>query len=93
MSLGPFIGVCEIIRAVIRPLALGLRLAANILAGHVITSLVANCLVYMALSARVGVLVFGAISFGLFLFEGAVCVIQAYVFILLLRVYVQEYPA
>lgn len=90
--LGPPIGACEIIRTIIRPLALGLRLAANILAGHVITSLVANCLVYVFLTGSVRMFIFGAISFGLFLFEGAVCIIQAYVFILLLRVYIQEYP-
>lgn len=90
--LGPPIGACEIIRTIMRPLALGLRLAANMLAGHVITSLVANCLIYVFLSGRVRMLIFGVISFGLFLFEGAVCVIQAYVFILLLRVYIQEYP-
>ena len=90
--LGPPIGACEIIRTVIRPLALGLRLAANILAGHVITSLVANCLVYVFLSGSTRAFVFGVVSFGLFLFEGAVCIIQAYVFILLLRVYLQEYP-
>lgn len=92
VMLGPPIGVCEIISTVMRPLALGLRLAANILAGHVITSLVANCLVFVTLLGGVSSLVFGAVSFGLFLFEGAVCVIQAYVFILLLRVYIQEYP-
>lgn len=62
------------------------------LAGHVITSLVANCLIYVALSGGASILIFGLISFGLFLFEGAVCAIQAYVFILLLRVYIQEYP-
>lgn len=92
ISLGPPIGACEIIRTIMRPLALGLRLAANILAGHVITSLVANCLMYVVLSGRVSILIFGLISFGLFLFEGAVCAIQAYVFMLLLRVYIQEYP-
>ena len=40
------IGVCEVIRRVMRPVALGLRLAANMLAGHVITSLVANCSIF-----------------------------------------------
>lgn len=90
--LGPPIGVCEVIRAVMRPLALGLRLAANILAGHVITSLVANCRSFSVSSLRFSFFIFGSVSFGLFLFEGAVCVIQSYVFILLLGVYIQEYP-
>lgn len=89
--LGPFIGACEVLSALIRPLALGLRLGANMLAGHVIVSLVTNRLRYVILHGRVRVVVFMVISFGLFLFEAAVCIIQAYVFMLLLRIYVSEY--
>ena len=89
--LGPPIGACEVLRAVIRPLALGLRLGANILAGHVILSLATNRMRYGILYGGVGVLAFTFVSFGLFLFEAAVCIIQAYVFMLLLRIYVSEY--
>lgn len=89
--LGPPIGACEVLRAIMRPLALGLRLGANMLAGHVILSLVTNRMRYGVLNGGVRVLVFIFISVGLFLFEGAVCVIQAYVFMLLLRIYVSEY--
>ena len=91
-SLAPAIGLCEVISGVIRPITLGLRLGANILAGHVITSLVLNSLVFLFTGGRFWVGVLLLISFGLYLFEIAVCLIQAYVFILLLRIYVQEFP-
>jgi F-type H+-transporting ATPase subunit a len=90
-ALGPPIGACEVLRAIMRPLALGLRLGANMLAGHVILSLVTNRISYGILNGGARMVAFTFISFGLFLFEAAVCVIQAYVFMLLLRIYVSEY--
>ncbi len=90
--LAPPIGLCEVIRTLIRPVTLGLRLGANMLAGHVITSLVLNSLVFMFHAGGIGLGVLLIISVGLYLFEMAVCFIQAYVFVLLLRIYVQEFP-
>lgn len=90
--LAPAIGICEIIRGLIRPVTLGLRLGANMLAGHVITSLVLNSLVYLFKLVRVWVVLILVTAFGLYLFELAVCFIQAYVFVLLIRIYVQEFP-
>ena len=46
IHLASFIGLCEVVRGIMRPIALGLRLGANMLAGHVITSLVRNCSIY-----------------------------------------------
>lgn len=91
-GLGPPIGVCEVIRSVIRPLTLGLRLAANIVAGHIITSLVLNTFIFLLKSGGFGVFFLLFVSVGLYLFELAICFIQAYVFVLLLGIYVQEYP-
>ena len=92
VALAPPIGLCEVIRTLIRPLTLGLRLGANMLAGHVITSLVLNSLVYMVHVGGLGLGVLMLVSVGLYLFEMAVCFIQAYVFVLLLRIYIQEFP-
>lgn len=92
VALAPPIGLCEVIRGLIRPLTLGLRLGANILAGHVITSLVLNSLVYIMHVGGLGLVVLMGVSVGLYLFEMVVCFIQAYVFVLLLRIYIQEYP-
>lgn len=91
-ALAPPIGICEVARTLMRPLTLGLRLGANMLAGHVITSLVLNSLVYIVHVGGLSLLVLMGVSVGLYLFEMAVCFIQAYVFVLLLRIYVQEYP-
>jgi F-type H+-transporting ATPase subunit a len=92
-ALGPIIGVCEVVRMLVRPVALGLRLGANMLAGHAILALVTNCFRYRIINLRaIRGSIFFIASFGFFLFEAAVCVIQAYVFILLLRIYVSEYP-
>lgn len=92
-GLGPIIGVCEVVRILVRPIALGLRLGANILAGHAILALITNCFRYGMINlSALRSLAFFIVSFGFFLFEAAVCIIQAYVFILLLRIYVSEYP-
>jgi len=90
--LAPAIGLCEAIRGLIRPVTLGLRLGANMLAGHVITSLVLNSLVFLFIRWRDWVFILLFTSTGLYLFEIVVCFIQAYVFVLLLRIYVQEFP-
>ena len=92
LVLAPAIGICEVVRGLIRPVTLGLRLGANMLAGHVITSLVLNSLVSLFIGWRGWVVVLLLSSTGLYLFEIAVCFIQAYVFVLLLRIYAQEFP-
>nr|ABL09067.1 ATP synthase F0 subunit 6 [Odontoglaja guamensis] len=44
MALSPFLVLIETVSVLIRPLTLTVRLIANISAGHIILSLVANCL-------------------------------------------------
>merc|ERR1712240_248685 len=39
LTLGPFLVLIEIIRVLIRPLTLSLRLSANLLAGHIVLRL------------------------------------------------------
>lgn len=76
-GLAPFLLVIELIRSIIRPLTLAFRLAANITAGHVILGLAAL--------SGVGATLFYTI------FEVAICLIQAYVFILLTVIYSNDY--
>lgn len=92
LALRSSIGVCEVVRILMRPVALGLRLAANMLAGHVITSLVANCSMSSYNTLSLICFLFFSFSVLLFFFEAAVCVIQAFVFIMLLRIYILETP-
>lgn len=83
----PFIVIIELIRRVIRPLTLSVRLAANIVAGHLLIVLIRSPLTGVSW----GVIVF--ILRGLLLLlilELAVSFIQAYVFSTLISLYIIE---
>nr|WNH21249.1 ATP synthase F0 subunit 6 [Bryaninops yongei] len=86
----PVLIIIETISLFIRPLALGVRLTANLTAGHLLMQLIATAaLVIMPLMPIVGLLT-TAVLFLLTLLEVAVAMIQAYVFVLLLSLYLQE---
>nr|YP_009058276.1 ATP synthase F0 subunit 6 [Premnas biaculeatus]AIL31558.1 ATP synthase F0 subunit 6 [Premnas biaculeatus] len=86
----PILIMIETISLFIRPLALGVRLTANLTAGHLLIQLIATAaLVLMPLMPAVAVLT-GALLLMLTLLEVAVAMIQAYVFVLLLSLYLQE---
>ena len=74
----------EIASLGIRPLALGIRLIANITAGHLLLHLFS-----LRSIGRLGLLI-GALFFFIVLLELRVAVIQAYVFSLLLSLYINE---
>lgn len=82
----PFIVVIEIIRAFIRPLTLSIRASANIIAGHLLISLLrsaaGNFLLFLPIT-----MVFQLALTGL---ELAVALIQAYVFRVLITLYSSE---
>lgn len=90
---GPLIPVLIIIETIslfIRPLALGVRLTANLTAGHLLIQLIATAAtVLLPLMPTVAILT-ATILFLLTLLEVAVAIIQAYVFVLLLSLYLQE---
>ena len=79
--------IIELIRRVIRPLTLSVRLAANIVAGHLLIVLVRSPIV--SVSWVILGLVFGGL-FLLVVLELAVSVIQSYVFSTLMSLYVIE---
>nr|YP_010365436.1 ATP synthase F0 subunit 6 [Paramesotriton fuzhongensis]YP_010598556.1 ATP synthase F0 subunit 6 [Paramesotriton labiatus]UOU84676.1 ATP synthase F0 subunit 6 [Paramesotriton fuzhongensis]WAK99279.1 ATP synthase F0 subunit 6 [Paramesotriton labiatus] len=86
----PILVVIETISLFIRPLALGVRLTANLTAGHLLIQLISTAvLVLMPLMPSVSILTM-VILFLLTLLEIAVAMIQAYVFVLLLSLYLQE---
>nr|AAP75162.1 ATP synthase 6 [Amphiprion chrysogaster]AAP75164.1 ATP synthase 6 [Amphiprion chrysogaster] len=86
----PILIMIETISLFIRPLALGVRLTANLTAGHLLIQLIATAaLVLLPLMPTVAVLT-GALLLMLTLLEVAVAMIQAYVFVLLLSLYLQE---
>nr|YP_009332780.1 ATP synthase F0 subunit 6 [Pampus minor]AKE49510.1 ATP synthase F0 subunit 6 [Pampus minor]AVN90145.1 ATP synthase F0 subunit 6 [Pampus minor] len=86
----PILIVIETISLFIRPLALAVRLTANITAGHLLIQLVAKGTFTMMLMMPPVAILTTTLLFLLTLLEIAVAMIQAYVFILLLSLYLQE---
>nr|YP_001054768.1 ATP synthase F0 subunit 6 [Oreochromis sp. KM-2006]ADD71261.1 ATP synthase F0 subunit 6 [Oreochromis sp. 'red tilapia']BAF46797.1 ATPase subunit 6 [Oreochromis sp. KM-2006] len=86
----PVLIIIETISLFIRPLALGVRLTANLTAGHLLIQLIATAaFVLLPLMPTVAILT-AMLLFLLTLLEIAVAMIQAYVFVLLLSLYLQE---
>uniref|UniRef100_UPI0030027275 ATP synthase F0 subunit 6 n=1 Tax=Choerodon azurio TaxID=193513 RepID=UPI0030027275 len=86
----PVLIIIETISLFIRPLALGVRLTANLTAGHLLIQLIATAaFVLLSIMPTVAILT-ATVLFLLTLLEVAVAMIQAYVFVLLLSLYLQE---
>nr|YP_010892793.1 ATP synthase F0 subunit 6 [Galaxias rostratus]WJQ22250.1 ATP synthase F0 subunit 6 [Galaxias rostratus] len=86
----PVLIVIETISLLIRPLALGVRLTANLTAGHLLIQLIATAAFVLLPLMPTVALITSAVLFLLTLLEVAVAMIQAYVFVLLLSLYLQE---
>nr|YP_009750099.1 ATP synthase F0 subunit 6 [Enoplops potanini]QIJ46458.1 ATP synthase F0 subunit 6 [Enoplops potanini] len=82
----PFMVMIETISNLIRPGALSVRLTANMIAGHLLMSLLGN----NSCNASFMVPLILMIQIGLMLFESAVSLIQAYVFSILSTLYSSE---
>nr|YP_009183974.1 ATP synthase F0 subunit 6 [Gymnodiptychus dybowskii]ALN96764.1 ATP synthase F0 subunit 6 [Gymnodiptychus dybowskii] len=86
----PVLIIIETISLFIRPLALGVRLTANLTAGHLLIQLISTAvLVLLPIMPTVAALT-ATVLLLLTLLEVAVAMIQAYVFVLLLSLYLQE---
>nr|ABO38959.1 ATPase subunit 6 [Sciades passany] len=86
----PVLIIIETISLFIRPLALGVRLTANLTAGHLLIQLISTATItLMPLMTTVATLT-AILLVLLTLLEIAVAFIQAYVFVLLLSLYLQE---
>lgn len=87
LVLVPFIVLIELISNIMRPFTLGVRLAANIVAGHLLLVLTSSPMYILSYSVIRGVLVG---LFSLTVLELAVSIIQRYVFMRLRSLYVRE---
>nr|YP_097094.1 ATP synthase F0 subunit 6 [Pseudotriton ruber]AAU20531.1 ATP synthase F0 subunit 6 [Pseudotriton ruber] len=86
----PVLIAIETISLFIRPLALGVRLTANLTAGHLLIQLTSTAvLTLLPLMPTIAILT-AIVLLLLTLLEIAVAMIQAYVFVLLLSLYLQE---
>nr|QOJ45006.1 ATP synthase F0 subunit 6 [Allobates paleovarzensis] len=86
----PFLIILETISLLIRPVALGVRLTANLTAGHLLMQLIAMAMFNLVFfSPSLSILIFILLLL-LTVLEIAVAVIQAYVFVLLLSLYLEE---
>lgn len=83
----PFIVIIETIRNIIRPLTLAIRLAANIIAGHLLLSILISASEFTPI--HLYPLLF-SVQTALTTLEIAVALIQAYVFRVLLTIYSSE---
>jgi F-type H+-transporting ATPase subunit a len=86
-ALIPFIVLIESIRNVIRPLTLAVRLIANIVAGHLLITLLGN---QTAVASNIILISLILTQILLLTLESAVAVIQSYVFAVLSTLYASE---
>jgi len=86
LALINFIFIIEIVRNIIRPITLSVRLTANIVAGHLLMLLLSN----FSLSSFNNIIISSIPMLILSLLEMAVSLIQAYVFVTLISLYINE---
>nr|YP_009645783.1 ATP synthase F0 subunit 6 [Cuneopsis heudei]QBS54508.1 ATP synthase F0 subunit 6 [Cuneopsis heudei] len=89
----PLLVLIESVSILIRPITLGVRLAANITMGHLMLHVIGE---YVA-EFFYGISVFGSllgslVMWGYVIFEFAVSFLQAYVFVLLVGLYSSDHP-
>ena len=83
----PFIVLIESIRLIIRPITLTIRLTANIIAGHLLLTLLRTTTSKLTIIFILPILLIQSI---LLILESAVSIIQSYVFTILITLYTRE---
>uniref|UniRef100_UPI0030E10C2B ATP synthase F0 subunit 6 n=1 Tax=Pilargis wolfi TaxID=3023926 RepID=UPI0030E10C2B len=90
--LSPALIIIESVSILVRPITLSFRLAANMSAGHIVLGLMgmaASSLMFSSLTTFSTLMIIQVIYT---LFEMGICLIQAYIFCLLLTLYADDHP-
>nr|YP_010233965.1 ATP synthase F0 subunit 6 [Lens contradens]QTA71635.1 ATP synthase F0 subunit 6 [Lens contradens] len=92
-GLVPLLVLIESVSILIRPITLGVRLAANITMGHLMLHVIGEYVVgFFYGASMIGSLLGSMVMWGYVLFEFAVSFLQAYVFVLLVGLYSSDHP-
>lgn len=89
--LNPFLVLIETTRVTVRPITLSFRLAANMSAGHIVLGLIGIYCAAAWFNSLTGLILLLLTTIGYILFEVAICLIQAYIFCLLLSLYADDH--
>lgn len=89
--LNPFLVLIETTRVAVRPITLSFRLAANIRAGHIVLGLIGIYCAAAWFNSFIGLSLLILTTVGYIIFEVAICLIQAYIFCLLLSLYSDDH--
>jgi len=87
--ISPFLCLIELVRLIVRPLTLAVRLTANLRTGHILIRLLGTGIVRSPLPVRILLIALGS---AYCIFEIGVCFVQAYIFSLLPTLYADEHP-
>lgn len=88
--LSPFLSLVELVRLLVRPLTLSVRLTANLRTGHILMALLGRG--FVGSRSMLGLLIV-VVGVGYCLFEIVICFVQGYIFTLLPTLYGDEHPS
>jgi len=91
--LNPFLVLIETVRIVVRPVTLSVRLVANISAGHIVLRLIGIYASSYIFLSRTSFIILLLIQIFYIIFEMGICIIQAYIFCLLLTLYADDHTS
>ena len=91
--LNPFLVLIETVRIMVRPITLSVRLVANIRAGHIVLSLIGIYASSFIFLSRFSFIILLFIQVFYIVFEVGICIIQGYIFCLLLTLYADDHTS
>uniref|UniRef100_UPI0030E3A0CC ATP synthase F0 subunit 6 n=1 Tax=Glyphohesione klatti TaxID=3053539 RepID=UPI0030E3A0CC len=89
--LNPFLILIETMSIILRPITLSFRLTANMSAGHIVLSLLGSFASSLIFTAPTTFILLMITQILYMTFEIGICLIQAYIFCLLLTLYMDEH--